>query len=289
MKQIGTVVQDVYDLFTGPHECGEDNIQLFAKDVANIMRRRLGEDQERGNYLRISNMGKGDRQVYYDCNPHGLEEDLEPWTRIKFLYGDLIETLLIFLAREAGHKWEGEQETVELEGVKGHTDGTLDDHTIDVKSASAYGYKKFRDKTIFQDDPFGYIPQLSGYNEALGKGDKSAYLLAMDKQSGHLCLTEVPPALQIDARARALHMKEVVAAPNPPPRCHSAEPEGKSGNMKLPVGCSYCKHKWECWPGLRQFTYSRGPVWLTEVVNEPRVLEVTMSGERIEKEFSDES
>jgi hypothetical protein len=242
----------------------------------------------REDYLRISNMGKGDRQVYYDCNPHGLEEELEPWTRIKFLYGDIIEALLIFLAREAGHDWEGEQEVVDLEGVKGHTDGKLDGYTADVKSASKFGFRKFKEGTVFQDDPFGYIPQLSGYNEGQGLGDQSAYLFAMAKESGHLHLLEVPAALQIDARARAKHMKEVVTAPEPPPRCHEAEPDGKSGNMKLGVTCSYCKHKWKCWPGLRQFIYSRGPVWLTTVENEPRVLEVDRHGDIIEKEIESE-
>jgi len=57
-------------------------------------------------------------------------------------------------------------------------------------------------------------------------------------------------------------------------------PEGKSGNMKLGVNCSYCPHKVTCWDdanngdGLRLFLYSNGPMWLTEVQKEPKVQEI---------------
>jgi len=48
----------------------------------------------------------------------------------------------------------------------------------------------------------------------------------------------------------------------------------------LDVGCSYCNHKFDCWKdanngrGLRIFQYSRKRVYLTEVNNQPKVLEV---------------
>ncbi len=286
-KTIDSVVEDIYSLFSSPHKCSEENVRLLGESISTIISRRLSEGERDGEYLRISNVGRGDRQVYYDCHPHGNEEKLEPWARIKFLYGDLIEALLIFLAREAGHTVEGEQAQVEIDGVRGHSDGKLDGKVFDVKSASAYGFRKFKDGSIFEHDPFGYIPQITGYNHALGGEGSSAYFLAMEKQSGHLALTEVPPEKQVDIRARITHMKDVVSSDTPPPRCHPDEEEGKSGNRKLGVSCSYCRHKWECWPGLRMFLYAKGPVWLTEVKNEPRVIELSQSGTVIEKENLD--
>ena len=75
-------------------------------------------------------------------------------------------------------------------------------------------------------------------------------------------------------------MKEVVAHDEPPARCHEAVPDGKSGNRKLGINCSYCSHKARCWAdindgqGLRTFIYSTGPRYLTDVVKLPKVHEV---------------
>jgi|TARA_R110002074_G_scaffold200080_8_gene367995 hypothetical protein len=282
-KTIDTVVEDIYALFDTPHQAAPDNVVKFVQELSQIVVNRLGEDRSADPYLRISNMGKGDRQVYYECNPHGKEEPLEAHTRIKFLYGDVIEALLIFLAREAGHEVTEEQGTVDIDGVIGHTDGKLDGKVFDVKSASSYSFKKFKNRTILNEgeDAFGYIPQLSGYNHALGGEGESAYFLVQDKQLGHLTLMEVPDMVQIDAPARVAHMKEVVASDTPPPRCHEPVPDGKSGNMKLGVNCSYCRHKWECWDGLRAFIYSGGPRYLTHVEVQPKVPEL-VDGELVE-------
>ena len=73
------------------------------------------------------------------------------------------------------------------------------------------------------------------------------------------------------------HIKKVVKQKAPPEVCYEAVPEGKSGNMKLAVGCSYCAYKKTCWPNLRAFLYSTGPRYLTEVKNEPKVQEIEIS------------
>ncbi len=70
--------------------------------------------------------------------------------------------------------------------------------------------------------------------------------------------------------------KDLCCEDEPPARIDwGIVPDGKSGNMKLGTKCSYCKYKNECHPDLRTFLYSGGPRFLTEVVNEPKVLEVT--------------
>jgi hypothetical protein len=76
--------------------------------------------------------------------------------------------------------------------------------------------------------------------------------------------------------------KEVVKQDSPPdrpkwPKYYRGElqeeaedwAEGQSGNRKLSTNCSYCDYKKECWPGLRTFIYSKGPVYLTKVEREP--------------------
>ena len=80
--------------------------------------------------------------------------------------------------------------------------------------------------------------------------------------------------IAFDITDRIEHVQEMVKQPEPPEQCYEPKPDGKSGNMKLDIGCSYCAYKKSCWPGLRAFLYSTGPRFLTEVVNEPKVQEI---------------
>ena len=57
----------------------------------------------------------------------------------------------------------------------------------------------------------------------------------------------------------------------PPSRGFKPEADGKSGNMKLGVNCSYCDFKEKCHPGLRTFMYYKGTVFLTKVERVPDV------------------
>ena len=75
--------------------------------------------------------------------------------------------------------------------------------------------------------------------------------------------------------------KKQMKADTPPDFCYSPIPDGKSGNMKLPRGCVYCRHKFECHKdsnigmGLRVFKYAKKFEYLTNVAKLPRVQEVT--------------
>ena len=282
-KSIETIVSDIYGLFTaGPHKCDPERVADFGKHLAEAVAHRLASERDRNEFtLRVSNLGKPDRQLWYERNSEETKETLSGHTLIKFLFGDILEHLLLFLAKEAGHEVSHEQTEVEIDGIKGHNDAVIDGVVIDCKSASTHSFKKFRDGTLAQDDPFGYMEQLAGYSRGLG-GLPGGFL-AIDKQNGHIALMQVPveelDALQIEDRIK--YLKDVVTQPEPPERCYDPVPEGKSGNEKLAVGCSYCPHKFKCWAdandgiGLRSFLYSTGPVHLTKVEAEPRVPEVT--------------
>ena len=151
----------------------------------------------------------------------GVEpEDLSPKTYFKFLYGDVIEQLILFLAKEAGHKVEMEQLEVEQDGVKGHIDAVIDDVLVDVKSASPFGYKKFKTESVVEDDPFGYVEQLAGYSNILTEGRQAAWV-AFDKVSGDICVSKLSSSIIKDNHPapRIAHLKEVIASKEPPPRC----------------------------------------------------------------------
>lgn len=276
-KTLDTLVDDIYALFDPnvSHEPDEQHLNEVAEQFKNLLRVRLKEREPVDNPLRFSSIGKKDRQVWYMANSKIGPEDINAKTYFKFLYGDVIELLVLFLAKEAGHSVERQQEEIEVDGVKGHIDAIIDGVVVDVKSASPFGFKKFKDNNVLEDDPFGYVNQLAGYSAVLNPGRAAAWV-AFDKVSGELCVTPLSSSVISghEPEKRISELKEIIARPEPPARCYPDVEDGKSGNRRLGTGCSYCSYKHECWPGLRTFIYSNGPRYLTRVAREPDVYEV---------------
>lgn len=290
MPQLNTLVPDILELFNPDkgHEIDERSLEAFADDLKQVLRIRLAQRENNRDPLRFSSLGKKDRQLWYEAHPiDGGRDELTAKTYLKFLYGDVIEALLLFLAKESGHEVTQQQAEVECDGVLGHIDAIIDGTVVDVKSASPFGYKKFRDGTVPDEDPFGYVAQLSGYSNILTP-DQGAAWLAMDKVSGDICVSRLSHSITSahDPRPRIAHLKDVIAKDEPPERCYKDVEDGKSGNRKLGVGCSYCHSKSRCWPQLRTFLYSTGPRYLTTVVRPPDVPEVVL-GSAAEPEMTD--
>jgi len=247
-----------------------NSVKIHVKDFLKIM----PQDKPR---LRLSTIGRPDRQLWYDFKkPHN--KPFLPSTRIKFLYGYILEELLIMLSSIAGHKVSQQQKQVEVEGVKGHQDCFIDDVLVDCKSASGRGYNKFKYNNLSSDDPFGYIPQISAYAE--GNGVNEAGFLVINKSTGEICYTKVHALEMINAGDRIQKIKKVVESDVPPGKCYEPIPDGKSGNFRLDTGCTYCNYKFDCWSdandgkGLRVFKYSTGQRYFTHVEKAPNVEEI---------------
>jgi len=287
-----TLVDDIYRMIdTKEIPDGvpiEQVINDFGENVKQILRNNITESKFDKRKLRMSNIGKKDRQLWYSYNGYKGEE-LMPHTRIKFLYGHLIEEMVLALTKLAGHDVTHEQKQVEVQGIKGSMDCKIDGVLTDVKSASPYGFKKFKDGSLINDDPFGYVDQIKGYAHAENTTDVG--WLVMDKTNGHLTYLKYDMADEsqwywaklnfFSIVERIKSIKNIVKLSKPPKRCYEPVPDGKSGNMKLPVGCSYCAYKYECWDGLRTFVYANGPRYLVEVENLPNVIEVDRDGNKV--------
>lgn len=289
-KTIDTLVGDIYALFTDDNWTPkEETVKTFGENLARHIANRASEVRGKRN-LSLSAIGTPNRKLWFSTNRPELGEQLPPEARIKFLFGDILEELLLFLAKEAGHTVEGQQDTLEINGVKGHRDAVIDGRLVDCKSASSFSFKKFQSNGLRSDDPFGYLSQLNAYlygsnKDPLVKDKEVASFLVIDKQLGKITL-DTYPSLGEDYDKIVEEKKKVVELEEPPEeKCYESIPEGKSGNEKLSVGCSYCAFKWSCWKDLRAFAYSSGPVFLTKVVKEPKVLELNPQGNVIHKEF----
>lgn len=287
IKTIDTLVQDIEEVLLNglPDHITDDDIDRFGIQLARTIAAKL-KREEREATLRMSNIGKPARQLWYEINCPQEGEPLPPEAYMKFLFGDILEDVLLFLAEAAGHRVEGRQDEQEIAGVKGHRDAVIDGTIVDAKSASSFAFKKFKEGRLEEDDPFGYVDQLQSYihsgqdDPIVTDKDRGAFLV-VDKTLGHICL-DIHPKENFDIEAAYEYKKRLVNEEEPPARCFEPVPEGKSGNEKLGMQCGYCRFKHKCHPDLRTFLYSNGPVFLTKVVKEPRVPEI-IDGEIVEK------
>ena len=283
-KQLNTLVPDIYklleDLSAGePLPLTEEAVdETLASMKESIMHWAKPRKRDTDFTLRMSNVGKPQRQLWFEKRDEDTRGDINAPTQIKFLYGHVLEELVLMLARMAGHEVTDEQKEVTVNGIVGHMDCKIDGQVVDVKSASKFAFTKFKNGTLSSDDPFGYLGQLAGYEKA--EGTDNGGFLVISKENGELCMF-CPDDLDkpnIDTTINSL--KSNLELDTPPELCYTPLPDGKKGNMRLPKGCSYCKYKHECHKdandgaGLRTFKYSTGYAYLTKVVAEPKVEEV---------------
>lgn len=231
----------------------------------------------------MSNFGTTcERKLWYSVNRAQSARDFLGHTRLKFLYGDILEELVLSLASEAGHSVEGRQDILDLHGVLGHRDAVIDGVVVDVKSANGRSFQKYK-KTPeeIRDDIWlaPYYTQLQLYleaskNDPLVTAKGTAGFLTVDQEMGHIQLSLMPKSRE-NWVTKIAAKKAMLANPEPPPRAFQDEPDGLSGNRKLCTYCSYCQFNKECWKGVRTFLYSDGPKHLTVVKRTPNVVEVT--------------
>lgn len=278
-KSINTLVQDIYNYLDGNAKIDPERVKALGDSLAKTITERLTNGNQTPE-LRMSNFGtKCKRKLWYQIRTPADAEPLDGKSRFKFLFGDILEDITLFLAEEAGHKVTGRQDTLELNGITGHRDAVIDGVLVDVKSANARSFDKFKEHRVDQDDPFGYLDQLGLYSAASKedplvevKGEHA--FVAVDKELGNIVVDKYKVDKTRDWPAEIDEARELIASDEPPPRGFDPIPDGKSGNMQLPVPCRYCAFKHKCHPGLRTFIYSSGPRWLTKVTREPDVKEI---------------
>jgi|TARA_R110000851_G_scaffold312684_2_gene474010 hypothetical protein len=257
----------------------EEAYESFGKDMTEALRGWATPMVRPKNGLRMSNIGRPLKRLWYDLkSENSTPERINAPTYIKFLYGHLLEVLLLFFVKLTGHVVEAEQKEISVSGIKGHMDCKIDGEVIDIKTASGYSFRKFKEGTLAQSDSFGYLSQLAGYEEA--EKTSNGGFLVMNKETGELT-TFIPDDLdKPNIVYKIKEVKKAISLDYPPEFCYYPVPEGVSGNMKLPRDCTYCPHKFECHKdandgvGLRAFKYAKGIVYLTKVEKLPNVQEI---------------
>ena len=144
--KIETLVEDIYSTLENEHTLSEDNLSSFLKGMEKVMREQMENRREYTDKptLRMSSIGKPTRRLWMEFNNSKKDTPPKGSLLVKFLYGSILEELLIFLTREAGHSVTDEQKEVTLNGVKGHIDCKIDGELVDVKSTSDFAFRKFK-------------------------------------------------------------------------------------------------------------------------------------------------
>lgn len=258
------------------------NSLSLSSALVPLLDSRLTQEQKERSYLSLSAVGGNcQRKLWYRINQPNSTEGVTSSDKLKFLYGDLLEAFILEAAKAAGHTVVGQQDELKVGQVKGHRDAVIDGMLIDVKTASPFSFKKFKMGGLIEDDPFGYIAQLSSYLHASQKdplvtNKTHAAFLVVNKVTGEILLDihDLSHMLK-DIEARVQGVVEMVAGSIPSVRL-APVPQYKTGdNKKLCMSCSFCEYKKTCWPEMRTFQYSGGYEYLVEVHKEPRATEVT--------------
>ena len=265
------VVKDIYNYLEKYPKVSEKDAKRLANMIAAVVKEKL--QHYRKPSLSMSSIGKPARRLWMDIKyPHKPDGQ----ARLKFLYGDIIEALVIWLLQQTGHKVTKTQAKVEVNGVPGSIDLLLDGELRDVKSCSSHSFKKFKEGTLPDNDPFGYCAQLAGYNTHF----KSAHpgFLAVNKESGEIFEYLPDPEFDLPNAKAVIACSKAVMSKDKMPilPCDSPIPFGSSGNMSVPTCCKYCCHLKKCWPNARAFKYSTGTEYLTVVKKVPNVKEIKL-------------
>lgn len=282
MKSIYSLVTDIQHLLTQKDWVTPEIEQDLGLQVSRRFKEQFSS-RTGSPTLRLSRMGPMcPCALWYSIHHPEMAEKLPPWAEFKYSFGHIIEAQAIMLAKAAGHTVTGEQDEVIVDGITGHLDCVIDGCVVDVKSCTGYLIKELKAGNIDRIDAWGYLSQLDGY--LVGSRDNSlvtvkdrAYLLAIDKQLGHMYLYE-HFLREHHIRNRVDEYKRIVSLDAPPLCTCGVIPDGASGNQRLDVKSSYNPFKHCCKPHLRVFIYSDGPRFLTKVVRKPDVTEVDKYG-----------
>ena len=279
------IVKSIYNkldkLNDGAIDLSDEAIEQTGEAIKEVIKHWASPQPSNEFTIRMSNIGKPLRQLWFDSRKtNSFPSRITPQTFIKFLYGHLLEEIVLMLLRMTDNKVTDEQKEVSLDGIKGHIDCKINGEVVDIKTASNFAFKKFADNSLHESDTFGYLMQLSAYETA--EETTRGGFLAINKETGELTTYEPGELVKPNARIKIEKIKEAITKDDHPALCYQPVAEGKSGNMKLATGCVYCSHKQKCWEdsnsgkGLRAFRYSNGLKYLTRVAALPKVDEVDL-------------
>jgi hypothetical protein len=252
----------------GDTDVSLNSLSAFAEECKDSVERQL--TRQKGEWrIRMSGIGRPMCQQLLD--KQGIEEEMEYNTLFRFLFGDITESILMLVMKEAGVDIVDFQRPVELDldgvPIKGTLDVIIRDESgvekvWDIKSASDWAFKnKFTNfggyEKLKEDDPFGYLMQGFLYGEATGL--PFGGWIVVNKSSGEVAVVESGDWSGEDKEHYiALAKERVKQLSDPktklvkyPDEFETYRKDGeiiRTGNKVLARPCHLCGYRHHCWP-----------------------------------------
>jgi len=267
----------------------EDLIDQFGEDCKNSLKKQLSERD--GYKIRMSGLGRPLCQQKLEKDGH--TQDLSYNDIMRFLMGDLVEAVAVFVMKAAGVKVVDTQRACELDlsgnKIRGTLDLVMDDgeeKVWDIKSTSPWSFdNKFAGRggydAIKEDDPFGYMMQ--GYLYSESQNMPFGGWIAINKSSGEWAFVEAPEDQEEDREAYIAEARKRVDSLtkdkpfkipfDPLDEVYTVKGEKvQTGNKLMPKTCTFCSFKNMCWKKAQHLpkvtSKAKFPpmVWYTKVV-----------------------
>ena len=250
---------------TSPVQIDEKLIDEFAENCKALIKKQFTSDRDRSFRVRMSGIGRPLCQLQME--KAGAEREQSPYNnKLRFLIGDMIEALTVFIIKSSGIKVDSEQKGVKRKnkyfenGLTGTYDIEINNKIFDIKSASDWSFKnKFNMGfgAVAEKDVFGYLSQ--GYLYADTEKKDFGGWIVINKSSGEICLTEPPKDDKVykDKGLKVANDNINALMQNKPfERCFDEVEETYrnklTGNKRLDSVCEWCSFKHPCWGGKIQ-------------------------------------
>ncbi len=252
---------------SGKIEVDDKLLDEFGERVKEKLKKQLSERKE--FRLRMSNIGRPVRQLMLEQKYGAGKPDAD--FMLKMLFGDLYESLMIYLIKASGCNIVEQDTPVSLPistakgtvNLEGMLDLVLDfgngPGVYDVKSCSPWAYVNKFDGTslINGEDTFGYVDQLFGYAKC--KDIPAKGWIPINKVDGQFKVDEIPNDQQnilMEKSVKTIEDKvRYITEGNPIPECTGVEDElfygKKTGKRILGNSCKFCQCKERCHPGIQ--------------------------------------
>jgi len=249
-----------------PVPLSEELIEQFGEDCKKAIRKQFKERRDKSFRVRMSGIGKPLCQLQMEKS--GAKKEEMPYnSKLRFLFGDMIEAITVLLLKASGTTIDSEQKQVSRAskyfetGLTGTYDVEIDGKIYDIKSASDWAFKnKFSMgfESVVDKDVFGYKSQ--GYLYADAENKKFGGWIVINKSTGEMCIVS-PPKNDANHRKEALKLAEdnikALMENKPFERCFTDIEEKYrnklTGNRVLDSVCSFCSFKQECWGDKIQY------------------------------------
>ena len=227
-------------------------LEEFLSACEDGLLRQFYIEREEKHKLYLSGIGKCLRAQAYNLQGYKKCRPITPRLKTTFFFGDLIEAMVVVLAKSAGVEIYDEQKRVKLVNVSGKIDGKLDvgDRTyiVEIKSMSDASFKNFK-RLGYIDNKFGYVSQANSYAYADGGCDGWIHL-GVNKNTGHMfeSIHEKDEELfhktvyDISRLNDCIHPEEFDRI-EPIEETYYKKP---TGNYKLDFVCAYCDYNLTC-------------------------------------------